>query len=210
MRIFPCLLLAVAASSASASPVNLIINGSFEQSPVATGTWKITDTLPGWTYLSGPGTGFEIRNDVAGSAVDGNNFIELDTNGNTHIGQYLDQLVAGSTYELSYWLSPRPGLGADTNGMLAFWNGVQLDAATSAMQGDWTRYSYAVTAAEGRNLLSFQAIGTSDSYGSGLDNVQLSQVPEPGSLALTLAALAGALALRRRAIGLDRSAPTGA
>lgn len=61
-----------------------------------------------------------------------------------------------------------------------------------------------LTAQAGRNLLGLAAVGSSDSLGGDLDNVSLtSHVPAPGTLALTLAALAGCLllpaSLRRRA-----------
>jgi len=198
-------LLASIALSASplAAPVpasNLLVNGSFESTVVANGGWVNVATTPGWTWLAGPGTGFEIRNNVAGQAQDGANYVELDTNGNTTIGQTLNNLSAGARYELSFWYSPREFQDASTNGMQAFWNGVQLGATLSGLGGSgnqWTEVKFSVTAQSGTNLLSFAAVGTSDSLGGNLDNVRLHSVPEPGSLALTFAALAGCLLLPR-------------
>lgn len=192
--------------AAPAPSGNLIVNGGFEGTVVADGSWVNVATMPGWTWLGGPGTGFEIRNNVAGAAQEGRNFIELDTNGNTLVGQYLDDLGAGASYELSFWYAPREFQAASTNGIQVFWNGTLLDATLSGLGGsgnDWTQHQYRVTAQAGRNLLSFASVGTSDSLGGGLDNVSLNHVPEPGTLALTLAALMGALllprSLRRRA-----------
>lgn len=205
-------LLALIALSASAlaAPVpvggNLLVNGSFESNVVANGSWVNLATIPGWTWLAGPGTGFEIRNNVAGQAQDGGNYLELDTNGNTTIGQALSNLTAGASYELSFWYSPREFQPASTNGMQAFWNGVQLGDTLSGLGGSgnaWTQYKFNLTAQAGTNQLSFAAVGTSDSLGGNLDNVSLRRLPEPGSLALSLAALAGCLllprSLRRRA-----------
>jgi hypothetical protein len=204
-------LLALTAFSACvlAAPVptgNLLVNGSFESTIIANGSWINVATMPGWTRLAGPGTGFEIRNNVAGQAQDGSNYIELDTNGNTTIGQSLGNLTAGARYELSFWYSPREFTPASTNGMQAFWNGVQLGDALSGLGGvgnTWTQYKFDLTAQAGSNLLSFASVGTSDSVGGSLDNVSLRRLPEPGSLALTFAALAGCLllprSLRRRA-----------
>lgn len=189
-----------AAAFAAPTPVgNLLVNGGFESTAVANGSWVNVASTPGWTWLSGPGTGFEIRNNVAGSAQEGRNYIELDTTGNTLIGQYLDNLGAGARFDLSFWYSPREFQAASTNGLQVFWNGVALDALTGVggSGNDWTQHQYQVTAQAGRNLLSFASVGTSDSVGGNLDNVSLSRIPEPGTLALTFAALAGCLLLPR-------------
>lgn len=199
----------LASAAAFAAPVpagNLLANGGFESTAVANGSWVNVSTTPGWTWLAGPGTGFEIRNNVAGAAQEGSNYIELDTTGNTLIGQYLDNLSTGTRYDLSFWYSPREFQAASTNGLQVFWNGVLLDATLTglgASGNDWTQHQYRVTAQSGRNLLSFASVGSSDSVGGNLDNVSLNRVPEPGTMALTLAALAGAFllprTLRRRA-----------
>lgn len=180
---------------------NLLVNGGFESTPVANGAWVNVTTTAGWTWLGGPGTGFEIRNNVAGAAQEGRNYIELDTTGNTLIGQYLDSLTAGASYELSFWYAPREYQAASTNGVEVFWNGALLGNTLTGLGrsgNDWSLHQYRITAAAGRNLLSFASVGSSDSLGGNLDNVSLTQLPEPGSLALTIAALAGAFLLPRR------------
>ncbi len=199
-------LLALIALSASAlaapGPVgnNLLVNGSFESTAVANGNWVNVATTPGWTWLAGPGTGFEIRNNVAGQAQNGSNYLELDTNGNTTIGQTLANLTAGTQFELSFWYSPREFQAASTNGIQAYWNGVQLGPVLSglgASGNQWTEVKFSLTAQAGNNLLSFAAVGTSDGLGGSLDNVSVRRLPEPGSLALSFAALAGCLLLPR-------------
>lgn len=196
-RTLSLLALLVPCAPAFAAPTpagNLLVNGGFESTVVADGNWVNVATTSGWTWLSGPGTGFEIRNNVAGSAQEGRNYVELDTTGNTLIGQYLDNLTSGARYDLSFWYAPREFQAASTNGLQVFWNGVQLGDTLTGLGGsenDWTQHQYLVTAQAGRNLLSFASTGTSDSLGGNLDNVSLNRVPEPGSLALTLAALGG-------------------
>lgn len=202
-RVASLLALIALSASALAAPVpagNLIVNGSFESTAVANGSWVNVASMTGWTWLAGPGTGFEVRNNVAGTAKDGSNYVELDTNGNTLMGQYLDNLSAGARYELSFWYAPREFQAASTNGMQAFWNGVQLGATLSGLGSSgnaWTEVKFSLTAQAGRNLLSFASVGSSDGLGGNLDNVSLNRVPEPGSLALTFAALAGCLLLPR-------------
>ena len=179
---------------------NLLVNGSFESTAVANGNWVNVATTPGWTWLAGPGTGFEIRNNVAGQAQNGSNYLELDTNGNTTIGQTLANLTAGTQFELSVWYSPREFQAASTNGIQAYWNGVQLGPVLSglgASGNQWTEVKFSLTAQAGNNLLSFAAVGTSDGLGGSLDNVSVRRLPEPGSLALSFAALAGCLLLPR-------------
>lgn len=202
-RVASLLALIALSTTALAAPVptgNLLVNGSFESTAVANGSWVNVATTPGWTWLAGPGTGFEIRNNIAGRAQDGLNYIELDTTGNSTLGQYLDNLSTGARYDLSFWYSPREFQAASTNGIQAFWNGVQLGATLSgvgASGNQWNEYKFSVTAQGGRNLLSFAAVGNSDSLGGNLDNVRVNSVPEPNSLALTFAALAGCLLLPR-------------
>lgn len=189
-RALSLLALIAAGSAALAAPApsgNLIVNGSFESTVLKPGSWAQVSTLSGWTWLAGPGTGFEVRNNVAGQAQDGQNYIELDTNGNTTIGQYLDSLTAGAGYALSFWYAPREFQPASTNGIQVFWNGVQLGDTLTGQGGSgnlWSQHQYRVTAQAGRNLLSFASVGTSDSVGGALDNVSLNRVPEPGSLVL--------------------------
>ena len=65
---------------------NLVVNGSFEADAQAAGTWNIYDNLTGWT---GGRLGVELRNNVAGAASEGVNYVELDTTGNSSIYQFI-------------------------------------------------------------------------------------------------------------------------
>lgn len=189
---------------AQAGPINLLVNGSFEDVGMAPGiqtqaanTWSIYQQLPGWTGGAG---GIEVRNNVAGTAQDGFNFVELDTTRNSLALQSV-ATTAGTWYDLSFWYAARPNTGnraSDTNMITVFWNGVALETlnAVSTNLHQWQQYSYRVLGT-GSDELQFSASGTSDSYGGSLDNVSLS-VPEPGSLVLALGALAAAAGLRRR------------
>jgi hypothetical protein len=81
------LLAAIALTSlstlASATTVNLVTNGSFEDTNQANNSWSIYNSVNGWTSSNG----IEIRNNVAGAAQDGKNFVELDI-GLTYVMTY--------------------------------------------------------------------------------------------------------------------------
>lgn len=189
-----------------AAPVNLLTNGSFEDVGMMDGiqaqaanTWRIYSQLPGWR---GGQFGIEVRNNVAGTAQHGSNFVELDTTRNSVALQEVVTSV-GAWYDLSFWYAARPNTGnraSDTNMISVLWNGTALETVNqvSVGQHQWRQYSYRVMGT-GLDALEFRAAGTSDSYGGSLDNVSLT-VPEPGSLALVAGALAVAAGLRRRRV----------
>lgn len=193
--------LALQVFAAHALPVNLVVNGGFEATPVASGSWVNVPSIPGWQVVAGPGTGFEVRNNDNGTAHSGNNFIELDTNGNTTIQQTFSSLSAGQSYDLSFWYAPRIGKSAQTNGISVFWNGQLLQniALNGGNTTTWSEYQFQVPALSGNNSLRFAATGLSDSYGGALDDVSLvaSPLPEPPAACLALLG-AGALAWVRR------------
>ena len=147
-RLLSLIAFASFATVATAAP-NLLVNGGFESTAVANGSWVNVASIEGWTWLAGPGTGFEVRNNVAGAAQEGRNFIELDTTGNSRIGQYLDGLAHGDRFDLSFWYSPREFVAASSNGIQVFWNGVQIGdtlTGTGASGNIWSFHPYQLTA----------------------------------------------------------------
>jgi hypothetical protein len=193
---------ATAATAASAAPINMISNGSFETGGVKSGAWDVFKSYQGWTVGD---MGVEVRNNVAGAAEDGSNFIELDTTANSWISQSVATRDYGATYHLTFWYAPREGTGKDTNGISVLWN----DAVIQSMSKDygnaanpWIKYDFLLTAYAPMSTLKFVATGSSDSLGGSLDNISLvresAAVPEPatlGMMALGMVALAG---IRRR------------
>ncbi|WP_035373555.1 PEP-CTERM sorting domain-containing protein [Pseudoduganella violaceinigra] len=199
MKKFLAAVLLLAAGAATAGPVELIKNGSFEKNGVNANTWTIMSALDGWTV--GP-NGAEVRNNIAGAAKDGNNYLELDSTANSWISQSFNT-ISGAQYNLSFFYAPREHTAASTNGIDVFWNGnllkhVAEDNFTSLTQ--WQKIDLSMFAIGNLSTLQFKASGISDGYGGSLDNVSMSvKVPEPGTLASILLGL-GMLGftLRRR------------
>lgn len=170
----------------ASAAVDLVTNGSFEADPQSNGSWNIYSSLTGWTGSPD----IELRNNVAGTAFDGVNFVELDTYGNSS----MSQLLVGSPglYQLSFWYSARPGTGA-TNDITFTFDGSSpvtlLNGVSGGAAHNWQQYTTLVNF-DGNGLLTFSATGISDSYGGSLDMISFtSPVPEPETYAMLLVGL---------------------
>jgi len=143
-----------------------------------------------------------LRNNVAGAAFDGKNYVELDTTKNSSMSQSFNTTF-GQTYQLSFAYSPRENVGSNSNGIEVFWNGGSLGTFSgtgSASGNTWRVETLDVLGTGEWTTLRFDAVGTSDSLGGSLDNVSVTAVPEPQTYALMLAGLGvmGFVARRRK------------
>jgi hypothetical protein len=200
---------------------NLVMDGSFESTVLPSGTWGYYDAsnpLAGWTASTGAGDSIEVRHDVVGHALDGRNFVELDSQfHNSGMSQVLNT-VAGQTYSLSFYYSNR----ADSTGYCdpnQFGGGCVIPVSSNGLgynlgagmvslaalpvnttsENQWVHYTTTFTAT-GTTTLSFAALGTSDSFGTSLDMISVTAVPEPSTLALMAAGLGGLWLRRRRGL----------
>lgn len=188
----------LASGSAMAAPVELLLNGGFEADLQANGSWANYPNLTDWT---GGAYGIELRNNVAGVASEGVNFVELDTYHNSSISH--DVLTGlGQQYTLSFQFQDRPGVDTSSQGLAVTWGGNAVDSVNNSLGGGWETRTYTLTGNGGLMALKFTAIGTDDSLGTSLDNVSLTTaVPEPETYAMMLAGLGlvGFAARRRKA-----------
>jgi hypothetical protein len=196
----------LAAPMVSFAADNLLIDGSFEDAAVSPGSYVVFhDTsspgVPGWTAMNE----IEVRNDLVGTAQDGAKFVELDADLNSSMSQQFATNV-GEMYNLSFYYSNRTNTSTGTNG-LSFSAG-SLSSVMTAVPGEndsgnnqWQLYSTTFTATSALTTLQFNALGTSDSFGTSLDNVTVTAVPEPGTYAMMFTGLAamGFFVRRRRA-----------
>jgi hypothetical protein len=153
---------------------NLIVNGDFEVNSLAPGTAALVTNVLGWANTAGPVKLWKGRNGlVAGSGASN---MEIDAVITVPNSVYQDiATVAGTTYDLSFLQSPRPGFGFKSNRFEAYWNGTLL--GTFARDGlaltnaDWQRASFVVTGT-GNDRLWFKEIDT-DVGGALVDDVRL-------------------------------------
>ncbi len=195
---FAATALALASLGANAA-TELVVNGSFEANAQAANSWLIYDDLIGW---AGVPNGIELRNNVAGAAQHGSNFVELDTDANSGLAQ---SITASGKVLLSFWYSARPDTAAGTNDIKvkfgSFSSTVLNGVGNATSVNNWQHFSQVVDlGTTTSSALIFYGKGTSDGFGGALDNISVTSVPEPETYAMLLAGLGlmGCIARRRK------------
>lgn len=198
----------VAACAGSVMGANLLTNGSFEN-PGFTGgiddgralyfyTRAIgTNAISGWQH----DTSLAYLRSRAGAwtAAQGEFYIEVESGFAPTIAQSFATEI-GAQYQITFAYAANPDAGGNDDALAVLWNGGlidTLDAQASTLNAlDWKYYSYTMTATSETSTLTFGDAVVGQFYnGAYLDDVSVTLVPTPGSLALLGL---GRLALGRR------------
>lgn len=190
------------ASITATAATDLIVNGSFEDPVfghvVPDHQGETFSIINGWFSRT---NGIEIDNNVYFMGANGHNVVELDTTQNSSMSQVVLGTQKNQAYSLTFALQDRPGVAAESQGIQVLWDG-KIVGTYGAGYSAWTTEKLTVVGRGfGLDLLTFRAIGTSDSLGTFLDSVSLvSAVPEPETCAMLLAGLGlmGFVARRRK------------
>lgn len=196
-------------AASGAANANLISNGSFENNPLGSGSWSVYSGLPSWNVYQGAGIEVQ-RSGTVVDAQDGNYYVELDSHGdnsNTFITQQVNGLTVGGDYNLSFFYQARTDNGMNDNGIDVYWGGPTEDDVdlifgienkkASEMNG-WEQYILTLQATAETMFVGFNADGKENTLGGFIDNVTLTQAPEPSTLALLGLGLV-AFGIRRKA-----------
>jgi hypothetical protein len=192
-------------ATAPAAQAGVIFLSTFNglQNP---GSWSVVQSADGWTTTAG--AGIELQNNVAGASFSGARndvFVELDSHNNSTMSR---TIASPGQYLLEFLYSPRPGVRADSNGVLVSLNGQALAPVFQQQGGSntlWSLKTVAFTATSANSVLSFAGAGRSDSYGGYVDNIRLTAVPEPATWAMMIlgfGAMGAVLRKRRRQTAL--------
>ncbi len=177
------LILGGSGNALAGNPENLVLNASFENPT------DVSSLLPGgiptdfglladgsinlWSADNGTDQ-FEIHNDGRGglTASDGNNWLDLDSvDGNVRVGQYIQGMVEGETYDFTFDAANSNGFSESAN----VYFGGELIATITPESGSFETFSFTLTAGsgDGRNLLEFEGLGEENNVGVAIDNVSI-------------------------------------
>ncbi len=211
------LLLAVAlgASSSMAAADNLVVNGSFEIFPGTLNqngqTWGQFSTLDGWQQIGSNPDSFEIqlatnyqKSPTASgtypafnpSSSDGSaHYLEINANRLDKVGQTITTVI-GQSYTFKFDYSGRSDSGT-TNGIPnnskvnVYWDNHSLANLDELPNSGWKIFTYTVKATSTSTQFEFDSVGPTEnpSYGSYLDAVSVTAVPEPETYGMMMVGL---------------------
>lgn len=202
-RVSWSLVLAVWLLPSIAQGSSLLLNGSFEQGPPPFNNQDI-DIVAGSTDITGwlVTAGIDLLEDPW-DVADGLRAVDLDGRSPGAIQQTFATDV-GQTYLVSFQYSGNPSGSLVTKDARVtagdFSNIFAFDTTGQTITNlTWITASFLFTATDTSSTLAFASLSAADSaYGMVIDNVSVSAVPEPATLALLVTGFAVAGLCRRK------------
>ncbi|HYX86410.1 MAG TPA: hypothetical protein VE777_15670 [Gaiellales bacterium] len=152
---------------------NLVRKGSFEHPRVPLNMSAPFASIPGWKLAFGDA--IEIN---AGDAAKKRQYVELDSDRSSGIYQQVPT-ADHPLYRLEFYFSPRPGTSRAENVLVVKWHRRAV-AVVSAdgrklRRPKWKLYTFKVHATGKTTRLEFDDAGISDSVGTWIDGVRVTQ-----------------------------------
>lgn len=193
-------LAATAGALSFSATANVLVNGGFENPNVNSGSWQYfsASDVDGWN-----GSNIEIWNNLNNvSAFEGNQFAELNSHPGTGQAFTIFQdfsTVQGQTYNVSFAYRARSNnneaFQADIRGLTNLESWLIDDHTTS----QWSTFSSSFVADSTLSSIAFTTIVPSTgTVGNFIDDVKVSAVAEPATLALLGLGIASLGFTRRR------------
>jgi Protein of unknown function (DUF642)/PEP-CTERM motif len=202
---------ALLAAPAAGEAANLLTNGSFEDITNFSDNHPGDDTtvlavgdtsMPGWTVVGTDGLAWiGPTNPFLLSAADGQYFLDLTGYTSQEPSGGVSQTIAttpGTNYELTFALGSDGGYGLPSAITVSTGAATQTFTSTLTGSNNWESETMDFTATGPSTTISL--IGVVGNQYIGLDNVSLTDIPEPASMVLLGAGLFGLRMVRRRRV----------
>ncbi len=194
----------------AASAATSLTNGSFESPGIGTGVGAYQEgaTASGWTLIPGLLKDINTNNNTGGGGIVGNGSAYGNVNApdGTQAGLLkgaggMEQIVggfeAGKQYSISFYSAGRADAGPNPFEVLLDGTALTFSGSTTVtpVNNVYNLYSSTFAATGNTMTLTFlSTLTTAVDLSSYVDNVQITMIPEPGTLALSGIGLIGLLA----------------